>query len=319
MATQVRILPAAQMKFFRNTADVEDLIRKTIATYGSAPEHNYYWYEYCGGIAEFEDANTDNQKNVFVLWPDGSGLLTKENSKEFFIFSEPLAPLEKRIAILNEYLREVLESGKAEKVTLELETAEHLELVRSLAEELKALPVSYILTTPIMDLAKFDPELPGKKFKYIRKAEHKFKREHEIEITDAKQTPKKELHALIDRWKEERKGKDRAVETEYRNIIEGEWRGTDHAHVFMIDGVVRGLNAGWRIPNKNRYYAAIGVHDYSLPDFGTLLYLEDLRWMKRQGHREADMGGGEETLTEFKNKFGPSRWYKTEIFTIVKK
>lgn len=307
------------MKFFKDIFIVEKKIKEAITKFGYAPEHNYWWYEYCGGIAEFEDANTEKQKNVFVLWPDGSGLLTKENSKEFFIFSEALAPPKKRITILNEYLREVLGSGKAEKVTLEMKTAERFKLLNSLAPELEALPVNYTLTTPIMDLITFNPELPGKKFKYIRKAKHKFKKAHKIEVTDAKKTPRKDLHALIDRWKEKRKGKDRTAETGYRNIIEGEWRGTDHAHAFTIDGVVRGLNAGWRIPNSKGYYGAIGVHDYSLSDFGALLYLEDLKWMKEEGYEEADMGGGGEALTEFKNKFGPSRSYTTEIFTIVKK
>ena len=307
------------MKFMEKNSFTENKIKQAIKKFGYAPEHNYYWYHYSEGIGGFEEKKLKKQRNIFVLWPDGSGILTKESSEEFYIFSQPLALPEKRLEILKEYVTEVILGGRVKKVTLEIETIYYARLIKLLPMVLMALPVQYSLISPIMDFAKFDPKLPGKKFKYIRKAENKFRKTYAIEIIDAKEIPKKTLFGRIDRWKAARGGQDKAAEMGYRNIIRAGWKGTDHAHAFKVDGVIRGLNAGWRIPNSNRYYAAIGMQDYAVPDFGELLYLEDLRWMKAQGYEEADMGGGEESLTKFKNKFGPSKWYETKIFTIVKK
>lgn len=90
--------------------------------------------------------------------------------------------------------------------------------------------------------------------------------------------------------------------------------------VLIVDGRVVGLNAGWKIPNSARFYGAIGLHDYSLPDLGAILYLEDLIWMKEQGYKEADTGGSDTTLLKFKSQFGrAASQYKTHIFSITKK
>lgn len=73
------------------------------------------------------------------------------------------------------------------------------------------------------------------------------------------------------------------------------------------------------IPNSNTFYGAIGLHNYSYVGLGDVLYLEDLSWLKSQGIREANMGGGESGLTAFKEKFHPKYSYKTHIFSIMRK
>ena len=64
-------------------------------------------------------------------------------------------------------------------------------------------------------------------------------------------------------------------------------------------------------------YHDIGIHDYSVPDIGTAIYLEDLVWLKEHGYHEADMGGGERSLTAFKNKFYPASSYLSDVFSVV--
>jgi hypothetical protein len=105
----------------------------------------------------------------------------------------------------------------------------------------------------------------------------------------------------------------------YHHAIDGNFEGMDEARVFMVDGSAAGINAGWMIPNSDRFYGAVGVHDYSVDDLGAALYLEDLVWLKGHGYHEADMGGSEKSLLAFKNKFSPESFYKNDVFSVVKK
>jgi hypothetical protein len=102
----------------------------------------------------------------------------------------------------------------------------------------------------------------------------------------------------------------------YKQIIDGKFEGTDEARIFMVDGKPVGFNAGWMMPNRDRFYGAVGIHDYSIDDLGTMLYLEDLVWLKERGYNEVDMGGSEKSAIPFKNKFGPREWYKSSIFSV---
>ena len=92
----------------------------------------------------------------------------------------------------------------------------------------------------------------------------------------------------------------------------------DEARIFIVDGTPRGINAGWMIPNTDRFYGAVGIHDFSLDSLGAMLYLEDMIFLKGRGYSEADMGGSEKSLLAFKNKFCPQSFYKTAIFSVVK-
>ena len=149
---------------------------------------------------------------------------------------------------------------------------------------------------------------------------HKFYREHQVSICDAKNYGDRDsLHAVVDNWKKRRGGHDRGMTGVYHHVIDGGFEGMDEARVFVVDGKEAGFNAGFMIPNSDRFYGAIGIHDYSVDDLGTMLYLEDLMWLKNHGYHEADMGGSEKPLLAFKNKFSPDSFYKNDIFSVVKR
>ncbi len=126
------------------------------------------------------------------------------------------------------------------------------------------------------------------------------------------------MHTIIEEWRKKRGAHDRAYFFPYHNFIDGNFKGAAEARVFVVDGKAVGINAGWMIPNTRRFYGAVGIHNYSLPDLGDMLYLEDLMWLKKHNYKEADMGGGESALTNFKIKFQPKSFYKTHSFSVVK-
>lgn len=300
------------MVFFEDILAEQSRIEKAIKKYGYAPEHNFWWYCF--------QAEKDS-KNVFVEFDNGTGLLTIEerDKKRNTIFSSPVASPLRRVPIIVEYLEHIFQSSEIEKVTLELETSLYKELLSTLPTNIKVRAINYTLTWPVYDLETFDSSLQGGSWKTLRKAKNKFYQNHSVDMVDAKTYKDKEaLNLIINKWRGERGGHDRAHFFPYNNFIAGNFMGTDEARVFVVDGKAVGINAGWLIPNSNRFYGALGIHDYSLPDLGDVLYLEDLVWLKSRDYKEADMGGGEEALTNFKNKFQPKSFYKTHIFSVVK-
>ena len=301
------------MNFFENVSIEQFRIEKIIKKYGYAPEHNFWWYQ---------SQADKNEKNVFVEFDDGTGLFTIEgkDKKRVTIFSSPIAPPLRRVLIIIEYLQYIFQSSEIKKVKFELETPLFKELIEALPSFIKARAINYTLTWPIYDIKSFNPVLTGKHWKTLRKEKNKFYQNHRVNIVDARTYEnKKALHLIIDQWREKRQGHDRSHFFPYHNFIDGNFIGSAEARVFVVDDKAVGINAGWLIPNSNRFYGALGIHDYSLTDLGDVLYLEDLVWLKMHGYIEADMGGGEDALTYFKSKFLPKSFYKTHIFSVVKR
>jgi hypothetical protein len=299
------------MKFYDNAAAEQPLIEEMIGKFGYAPEHNFNWWRFC---------TEEDEKGVFAAGADGGGLLTMRGKDESRVFSSPVMPLIGRAPILVEYLDRIFQEPDIKKVWFELETPLRKEFLRILPDRFVARPINYTLTWPIMNIKAFDPTLPGGHYKFLRKEKHRFYRNHAVRIADAKNfEDRKSLFAIIDRWKKQRKAHDRAWSTEYVNMIKGGFEGMATARVFIVDEKPVGINAGWLIPNSDRFYGAVGIHDYSLPNLGAMLYLEDLEFLKDAGYREADMGGGEKALTAFKKEFLPESFYKTHIFSVAKK
>jgi hypothetical protein len=287
-------------------------IERAIAAYGYAPEHNVDWYQYC---------RDETDRNIFMESNHGALLtVNSKHGKEYYVFSSPLALPAHRTPLLMEYIDHVFETTGARKVWLELETPLRREFLQALPERFKASAINYSLTWPIMDLAKFDPELPGGGHKAMRKEKHSFYRNHEVIVRDAKTFSDGDgLRGIIDRWIARRPANDKAWAARYYNLIEGRFEGMAEARVFVVDGRPVGINAGWMIPNSGRFYGGVGIHDYSVDDLGLMLYWEDLLWLKERGYHEADMGGTWGKAVDFKNKFGPASWYKTFVFSVMKK
>ncbi|OGG40111.1 hypothetical protein A3A21_01750 [Candidatus Jorgensenbacteria bacterium RIFCSPLOWO2_01_FULL_45_25b] len=297
------------MHFFTNTEKERERIEKAIQTHGYGAEHNYDWFEY---------SKEKGEENIYVSWDDGTGLFTREWDGVCSIMTEPIAPKEMATPKLLEYITRCFQQKNIKKVTAELETEIRKDLIRALSPSIRACQVNYSLTWPIMNMTMFNPELPGKHFKHIRNAKHKLEKEHAVSVENAKTTDKNLLHQIIETWKKKRGGNDRAWFQRYHNMIDAEFRGMEGARTFVIDGTPRGINAGWEIPNSSSYYGAVGIHDYSHPDLGLLLYLEDLEWTKREGYEYMDTGGGEDSLTVFKNQFYPESSYKTHVFSLMR-
>lgn len=299
------------MKFFDDTLAVRPLIEETIKRFGYAPEHNFDWYQ-------FSAEKTD--KNIFAADDHGGGLLTMVGKKMATVFSSPIAPPERRSKILIEYLESIFQNPSVEKVELELETPLRQEFLKYLPEHFTARRIQYSLTWPIMDMKKFDPVLPGGHYKSLRKEMHRFYRDHVVTVVDAKTFGDRQaVKDIIVHWKKNRPVHDQAYCEEYFNIIEGNFKGTATARLFVVDGKPAGINAGWPIPNTERFYGAIGMHDYAVPNLGKMLYLEDLEYLKKNGYGEVDMGGSWQGGLEFKKEFLPESYYKTHVFCVAKK
>ena len=264
------------MKFLTDIFKAKPIIEETIKTYGHAPEHNFYWYQY---------SKKPKEENVFVQFPDGTGLLTVEYKAKgiMYLFSTPLAPPEKRVSVLLAYLDFMLAKSEIQRVEVELESAARRELLHALPSYLRSRSIIATMISPVMDLMAFDPSLPGAHFKSLRNARNKFYREHAIQLVDARTCRKEELRSVVDAWRLQRHSRDRAEREQYYRLIEANFQGMLTGTALKADGKVLGFNAGWPIPNSKRFYGAIGIHDYSLPDLGLMLYLEDLILMKKTG------------------------------------
>ena len=297
---------------YEDTIAEQPRIEKAIEKYGYAPEHNFWWYQ-CQAEKK--------SKNVYAESKGGTGLLTIEekDKNKCYVFSSPMAPPNQRVEIIVEYLNLVFRSKKIQKVIFELEETLHKELLKALPKNIKAHKINYTLTWPVYELKDFDASLSGNRWKSLRKTKNKFYQNHNVAVLPAKEYEnKKALHSIIDGWRKARSANDRAHFLPFHNLINQNFKATTEARIFIVDGKACGMNAGWLIPNSNRFYGAMGIHDYSLPGLGDVLYLEDLAWLKARGYKEADMGGGEKALTEFKAKFHPKSYYKTHIFSVVK-
>lgn len=289
-------------------ARIEDAIKK----YGYSPEHNFWWYQ---SQAE------ENSKSVFAESKDGCGLLTIEekDKKRCTVFSSPLASPARRVPVIIEYLNEIFQSDKTEKVTLELEGELYKNFIGALPTGIKARAINYTLTWPLYNLEAFECSLSGNNWSSLRKTKNKFYKNHSVTVLDAKEYKNKEaLNLIVNEWRKKRGGNDRAHLHPYYNFIDSNFKGATEARIFIVDNKACGINAGWIIPNSNTFYGALGIHDYSISGLGDVLYLEDLDWLKNHGYKEANMGGGESALTDFKNKFRPKSFYKTHIFSVVK-
>lgn len=299
------------MNLHENVAAVRELIEETIRRYGFAPEHNIDWFHY---------AVEPYQKPIFFSWPDGTGLMTHKEEKEWYTFSEPIAPAGLRGKRIAEFARFALAESSIKKIVTEARADTRKEILKSLAPSFKTRSINYTLNWPVMNMEKFDPALPGGHFKSIRHAKGKFYKDHKVGIMDAKAIQKEFLRKIADVWIKARKGTDRAYKHSYINAAVAGFAGLESARAMIVDEKPVGFNAGWKMPNSDQYYAGIGIHDYSIRDLGLMLYLEDLEWIKNAGYKIADMGGVEKGgPLYFKNQFLPESWYKTFIFSIVKK
>ena len=86
-----------------------------------------------------------------------------------------------------------------------------------------------------------------------------------------------------------------------------------------VNGQIRSIYGGWKIPNSKSYYSFLGIHDYTIKDLGEVSYLDELAVAKKMGIELLDLGGIEKEHLGFKMKFHPSKMYRTDTFSIMSK
>jgi hypothetical protein len=299
------------MQFIKNPE--KEIILKSIEKYGYFPEHN---------INHYFDLKEEGAEPVLVLFGNGMSLLTYhyEESNYWWVVPEPLAPNEKQLEIMMQFLNQVFDQG-AEKVQFELNETLRLNLVKEINKQKKfrAIRPAYSLFWPIFHMKNWDHTLSGKKWKIIRNLQNFFLREYEPEIvTDINNISKEELNNLVKRWMKNRRATDRIDDEQYYNIIKGGFEGCDSVRVFTINGTPVSITAGWRIPNSNNYYSAIGILDYEYKGIGEAANIDDLTDLKKKGYEFVDFGGSCDGLFDFKLKFQPHYFYRTDFFSVVK-
>jgi hypothetical protein len=287
----------------------QDLVEALIRKYGHSPWHNYYHYENCEGKGE----------RNFVFEFDGSGaILARRKKRIWHIFSEVLAEPRLKLAIFEEFLKFCFSDPDVEKVSMEFEEDfrnDVLSLLRS--SPWRSCRVKYELTCSVFDLLQWDEQLQGKRWKKLRQQIHQFYKTHRVEILDSAQLSSAELKQIVQDWRQKRKQNDRAYYHPYLKAIENCFAGTRLRRTFVIDGIPSTITAGWDIPNQEgHYYSAIGIHNYRFDHLGIVSYIDDLSFLKSQGVRFANFGGGWGGLLNFKMKFRPNSFYVTHAFSI---
>ena len=301
------------MKFYQNVEAERNRIETCIKKYGRTSDHNLDWWS-CSVI-------TPDGVPVFVEFEDGTGLLAHRYPDKWRIWSDPLSEKNKATDRVVEFAVEIFKDSNVKELWCDdVSDSIYPELKKN--KEIKLNEIYYSLKWPVLEMAKYDPALPGGHFKEIRNARNKFYREHEVKVLEADQVDQADLLKIVDAWKAEatRKQKEGVYDLRYRNIINKKFRGFKTARALIVDRKPVGFNAGYDVPNyPGRFAGVIGLHDYSVKDLGTILWLEDLAWIKRAGYKDLDMQGNEyEGELKQKTQFGAVIERTTDTFSISK-
>ena len=310
------------MKFYENIESERDRIESCIKKFGHTSDHNLDWW-LCALV-------TPDAVPVFVQWPNVSGLLTYRCANEWHIWSDPLSLEPEMVSRIEEFCSYSLEDKNIKEVwcddvadliypALASKGGTSPELKNK--QSLKLNDIYFSLLWPVLDMVKYDPSLPGGHFKDIRNAKNKFYREHQIKILNAGDVAKEDLYRIIDDWYGEvikKQNKEDVFDLKYKMAIKNNFRGFITSRVMIVDGRPIGFNAGYEAPNyPSRFAGIIGLHDYSIKDLGTVLWLEDLDWIKNAGYKELDMQGSEPEDLKTKTQFGAAVERKTDTFSVT--
>ncbi len=303
------------MKFYDDIEAERDRIQSCISKFGWTSDHNLDWFVDC-------DMSHDGGVRNFIEFSDGSGLLASRYEHEWRIWSDPLTPKEKATERIVEFSKNVLD-GKTKEVWCDYVT----DYIRPELLKVGGLTINdvyFSLLYLVLNMEKYDPNLPGRFLKEVRNAKNKFYREHKVQVSDAKNASKEELYRIIDEWKNNairKQGKEHVYDGWYKNAVKNGFKGFMSVRLIEVDGRPVGINGGYEVVNHSgRFAGIIGIHDYSHKDLGTILWLEDLGWIKDNGYKETDMQGWEEndSALKFEMRLGGEVDRKTDTFSIKK-
>jgi hypothetical protein len=288
----------------------KDLILRCIEKFGYAPEHNF-WY--------FLNLESKDDKCLFFNFENDFGLMAqayKDNTS--MLISEVLAPEERRLDVFEEVLDCMLLKKHYKKVFVCV-PLKFMKLIENLSKRKQyRLSKNSVAYCPVYNLRCIDETLRGKDWKKLRNIKNSFYAENKVEVIPSTDISKEKLKRIIKEWKASRGTTSRAYYAKYMNFIENNFYGTDHSRTLIVNGVPSSIAAGWRIPNSNNYYSAIGIYNYRFKYLGEIINLEDLLYIKKMGYDYADFGDSDKGLLNFKKKFNPEYIYKTYSFSIRK-
>jgi len=300
------------MEIISDIKSNKELIERSILKHGNSAEHYYYCYLY--NIEPWE-------KPYYIRWDDDMAILAKHDTHddEWYIFVGVLAPEEERTKLLREFLDYVFSKG-AKKLWCEFKTPFRKQTITALKDsQYKVNKINYTLTWPVFDMNQWTGEkMEGKEWKDMRYYWNKLFKNHKVEFREYSPDDKDALKAIVKQWKGERNGTDKTYDHYYLAAINNDFEGYK-TRVIIVDDKICGITAGYTLTNKSYYYSSIGITVKDFDRIGEIANMDDLITLKKQGHEIVDFGGGEKHLTTFKSKFKPTSYYKTHIFSIVKR
>ena len=303
------------MKVVYDVVKHKKKIQGAIRKYGHFAEHNYKHYLYC---------ENSEDKNVFFDYGNDKGMLMQFDKKVNIWSLFPngiLAPEKYRLDLLRDALHYTLKEEKAKKLTMEVSEDIRKGILQKFKRQngMRICAYLYTLHWPLYNMKSWDPKLRGNKMKKLRNIRNRFYKKYRIKVKDTKEIPKEQLKKIFNNWLKKRSLNDRVDTDYYLNLINNDFKGIDIAKTLYVDGRPSTITAGWRIPNSNNYYSAIGIVDYSYPGLGEVVNIDDLNRLKRKGFDYVDFGGSDKVLLTFKRKFKPEKIYKTYTFSVVRR
>jgi hypothetical protein len=304
-----------KLKVISDAVKYKKEIKKGIGRYGHFAEHNYLHYLY---------NQTKWDKNIFFDFGKDKCVLAQfdKNNNIWSLFPNGiLAPENERLDLLLDATRYILKKQKAKKFVVEVSEYLRKDLLDrfKIKNSFRACNYTEILYWPVYNMDLWDSRLKGSKWKKLRNIKNRFYRRNKVSIRNSKDVPKAELKRILSIWLKKRNTNDRVNKSYYSNLIDNDFKGMDMAKTMYVNGKPCTITAGWKIPNSNNYYSAIGLFDYSCPGLGEAANIDDLNRLKREGYDYVDFGGSDKVLLYFKKKFRPERIYKTYIFSIVRR
>lgn len=315
------------MQIIRNVYSGEGraIVERMISKHGCSAEHNYHCF-----VEKINEVGKNGEPYVYVVGDKAEdkvesdmGILATFEPKynDYKILTEILAPQKKRAAILKEFLDNIFSlERKPRKVWVELENDTRKDVLKILKHtNYKCNTIAYTLIWPVFDMKVWDGDLmQGGEWKDMRYYWNKFFREHKVEFVTADKVDKQELKNLVYEWKKNRITTDRAYIDYYIKAIDAGFEGYDVTRIMLVDGKIGAITAGFS-PRIGYYYSSIGLYNTGIPRCNEIANMDDLINLKKLGYEIVDFGGIEKKGLEFKKKFRPTSYYKTHVFSIVRK
>ena len=295
--------------FDSNKKEIMNYIQK----YVSCREHNY-WF--------FYNQQTNYTKIYFFKTKDSGIFSIRYKSGTWEIIGDVLGKVEKRKESFKEFLDYALLTKKDKKVFAFVpeQFYNYINNIMQKSNKYRITKDPTVYYTPVFNMKKWNKDLQGSKWKKLRNVKNKFLKSYNVEIIPSKEIEKKKLDNVVHRWRKNRPKVEKNYYTQmYLNFIKNNFEGTDIARSVVVNGEPCTITAGWKIPNSENYYSAIGLYNYKYNGLGEIANIDDLTQIKKKKFLFADFGDSTESLLQFKKKFGPESFYKTYWFYIVRK